>query len=73
MAGRQLVKAQKYSAPDGAEIGIITSGGFGPSIGGPVAMGYVSAEFSKADTDVLAGSPRQAFASESATAAIRSP
>ncbi|MBT3929280.1 MAG: glycine cleavage system protein T, partial [Rhodospirillaceae bacterium] len=24
------------------EIGIVTSGGFGPSVGGPVAMGYVS-------------------------------
>ncbi len=29
---------------DGAVIGKITSGGFGPSVGGPVAMGYVPAE-----------------------------
>ena len=29
---------------DGAEIGTITSGGFGPTIGRPVAMGYVAAE-----------------------------
>ncbi|ODT18043.1 MAG: glycine cleavage system protein T [Kaistia sp. SCN 65-12] len=28
----------------GTEIGIITSGGFGPTAGGPVAMGYVPAE-----------------------------
>jgi len=28
-------------AGDGTEAGTITSGGFGPSIGGPVAMGYV--------------------------------
>ena len=27
----------------GAKIGIVTSGGFGPSAGGPVAMGYVDA------------------------------
>jgi aminomethyltransferase len=25
----------------GAEIGRITSGGFGPSVGAPIAMGYV--------------------------------
>ena len=28
-------------APDGTGAGTITSGGFGPSVGGPVAMGYV--------------------------------
>jgi aminomethyltransferase len=27
----------------GAAIGVITSGGFGPSVGGPIAMGYVAA------------------------------
>ncbi len=30
-------------AEGGAPIGAITSGGFGPSVGGPVAMGYVAA------------------------------
>jgi aminomethyltransferase len=29
-------------APGGAAIGEITSGGFGPSLGGPMAMGYVA-------------------------------
>lgn len=29
--------------PDGSEIGTVTSGGFGPSVGRPVAMGYVDA------------------------------
>lgn len=28
---------------EGAAVGVVTSGGFGPSVGGPVAMGYVSA------------------------------
>lgn len=28
----------------GKEIGVITSGGFGPSLGGPIAMGYVTPE-----------------------------
>ena len=31
--------------PDGAAIGIVTSGGFGPSVGAPIAMGYVEAAF----------------------------
>ena len=37
---------------DGATIGRITSGGFGPTHGAPVAMGYVAAEFSKTGTPV---------------------
>lgn len=37
---------------DGTPIGEITSGGFGPSVGGPVAMGYVKTEFAKPDTPV---------------------
>lgn len=33
-----------YDAPEGgAEVGRITSGGFGPTVGGPVAMGYLPA------------------------------
>ena len=30
-------------ADDGTEAGTITSGGFGPSVNGPIAMGYVAA------------------------------
>ena len=33
-------------------IGIVTSGGFGPTINGPLAMGYVNSEFSEPDTDI---------------------
>jgi aminomethyltransferase len=36
----------------GATIGEVTSGGFGPSVNGPVAMGYVPAALAKADTPV---------------------
>ena len=36
----------------GREIGAVTSGGFGPSIGGPVAMGYVARGFEAPDTAV---------------------
>ncbi len=37
---------------DGNKIGVITSGGFGPTVGGPVAMGYVASEFAKMGTEV---------------------
>ena len=36
----------------GETIGVITSGGFGPSFGGPVAMGYVRADLAAAGTQV---------------------
>ncbi len=36
----------------GAKIGEITSGGFGPSVNGPVAMGYVESKFAAAGTKV---------------------
>jgi len=35
-------------APDGTPLGRVTSGGFGPSVAAPIAMGYVAANF--ADT-----------------------
>jgi aminomethyltransferase len=44
--GRAPVRppAALFAAPDTAEaIGHVTSGGFGPTVGGPVAMGYVAA------------------------------
>ena len=34
----------------GEPVGIVTSGGFGPSTGGPVAMGYVDAVYAKTGT-----------------------
>jgi aminomethyltransferase len=36
----------------GAPIGTVTSGGFGPSVNAPVAMGYVAAEHAKPGTSV---------------------
>ncbi len=38
------------AAEGGNEVGKVTSGGFGPTVGGPVAMGYVTAEHAKVDT-----------------------
>lgn len=40
------------SAEGGAPIGTITSGGFGPTVNGPVAMGYVAAEFAADGTQI---------------------
>ena len=34
-------------------IGEITSGTFGPSVNGPIAMGYIDKDFSKANTKIL--------------------
>ncbi len=39
-------------APDGTPLGQVTSGGFGPSVGAPVAMGYVPAAFAAPGTGV---------------------
>lgn len=38
--------------PDGARIGVVTSGGFGPTVNGPVAMGYVDAAHAQAGAPV---------------------
>lgn len=48
--GRAPVRAgaEVFAAETGGEaVGLITSGGFGPSVGAPVAMGYLTAQLSK--------------------------
>jgi aminomethyltransferase len=37
---------------DGAAVGRVTSGGFGPTLGGPLAMGYLPVALAKPDTPV---------------------
>ena len=39
---------------DGEEIGVVTSGGFAPSLGKPVCMGYVKTDLSAPDTELNA-------------------
>ncbi len=53
--GRQPVRggAELFDA-DGNPAGSVTSGGFGPSFGAPVAMGYVSAPLAQAGTQLFA-------------------
>ena len=50
--GRQPAREGTEIFVAGQKIGVVTSGGFGPSVNGPVAMGYVEAAFAKADTPV---------------------
>jgi aminomethyltransferase len=48
------------ATPDGREVGKVTSGGFGPSVNGPVAMGYVARDFATPGTElhlVVRGKP----------------
>src|ERR1700761_6514718 len=50
--GRAPAREGTEIAKDGAVIGVITSGGFGPSKNGPVAMGYVQSEFAENGTSL---------------------
>ena len=42
--GRQPARGHTEIQANGATVGEVTSGGFGPSVNGPVAMGYVARE-----------------------------
>lgn len=50
--GRQPAREGTEIMAGGRRIGTVTSGGFGPSVNGPVAMGYVEAGFAAPDTPV---------------------
>ncbi|MEQ9328275.1 MAG: glycine cleavage system aminomethyltransferase GcvT [Rhodospirillales bacterium] len=50
--GRAPARAHTEIHADGRKIGEITSGGFGPTIEGPVAMGYVETAYSKVGTEI---------------------
>jgi aminomethyltransferase len=52
--GRQPVRGGELFDEAGAPAGRVTSGGFGPSAGHPVAMGYVRADIAKPGTRVFA-------------------
>ncbi|MFN7174680.1 MAG: glycine cleavage T C-terminal barrel domain-containing protein, partial [Thermaurantiacus tibetensis] len=41
--GRQPVREGATIHAGDAAVGVVTSGGYGPSVGGPIAMGYVAA------------------------------
>jgi len=53
MEGRIPAREGAEIRVEGAAIGKITSGGFGPSVGKPIAMGYVETRFASPRTAVL--------------------
>jgi aminomethyltransferase len=53
--GRQPVRdGAELTSTSGSVVGRVTSGGFGPSVGGPIAMGYVATPFGKVGTSLNA-------------------
>jgi aminomethyltransferase len=52
LSGAPAREGAEIVTKDGRIIGKVTSGGFGPTINGPVAMGYVDREFFKPGTEV---------------------
>ena len=62
--GRAPARAHtEIQDPDGNKVGEITSGGFGPTVGGPIAMGYVAARVAAKGSALrlmLRGTPRPA-------------
>jgi aminomethyltransferase len=62
--GRALAREHtEVIDPEGRRIGAVTSGGYGPTLGAPVAMGYVDAGHAQAGAEValvVRGTPRPA-------------
>lgn len=62
--GRALAREHTgVTDAEGRKIGVVTSGGYGPTVGGPVAMGYVAAAHAAAGAEVrlvVRGTPRPA-------------
>jgi aminomethyltransferase len=50
--GRQPAREGAEVFVDGRKIGVMTSGGFGPTVNGPVGMGYVETAFAQPGTAV---------------------
>ena len=51
--GRAPARAgSEIAAPDGTIIGVVTSGGFGPTLNAPCAMGYVARDFATDGTGI---------------------
>ena len=66
--GRALAREETdIHLPGGEKIGHVTSGGFGPTVGGPVSMGYVVAEHAQPGTRVDVMIRGKAFGAEIVT------
>lgn len=53
IGGRTPCRAGTEIHVNGQQVGVITSGGFAPSLNKPVAMGYIATEYAGVDTDVV--------------------
>lgn len=51
-SGRAPAREGTAIAAGGGPVGTVTSGGFGPTVGGPVAMGYVARGFTEVGTEL---------------------
>ncbi len=63
LTGAPAREGAEIATKDGRIIGIVTSGGFGPTVNGPVAMGYVDRDFIAEGTEldlIVRGKPRPA-------------
>ena len=53
-SGRIIAReGTKIFSSSGEEIGVVTSGTFGPSVNAPVAMGYIQSKFANVDNKIL--------------------
>ena len=52
--GRAPMREGTVLFAEDEQVGVITSGGFGPSVQAPIAMGYVAAQHSKIGTELMA-------------------
>ena len=63
LGGPPAREGAQIADADGKVVGVVTSGGFGPSVGGPVAMGYVPPAFAQPGTAmqvIVRGKPGEA-------------
>ncbi|ORE95328.1 glycine cleavage system aminomethyltransferase T [Stappia sp. 22II-S9-Z10] len=54
IVGRVPARAGAVLQADGRDVGIVTSGGVGPTVGGPIAMGFVEAGHNEIGTELAA-------------------
>lgn len=53
LEGKAVARAgAEISSRDGAPLGVVTSGSYGPTVGGPIAMGYVTSDAAEVGTPV---------------------
>tara|TARA_R110000868_G_scaffold76499_2_gene219888 strand:- start:32438 stop:33535 length:1098 start_codon:yes stop_codon:yes gene_type:complete len=67
LSGAPAREGAEIATKDGTIIGMVTSGGFGPTVNGPVAMGYVDREHMAEGTEldlIVRGKPRPAVVSK---------